>query len=210
MFFLIFYTSYLLHFLNLICLTALFPIYYSITGVVDWVIGGEVDLFYGRVVFYRGLLLQVSPFSSISSYLLFLLICFTSYHLHFSSSSLHASFNSYLLHHLVWLIWFVGCFLCGRLVVLLIGSVVFYRGLLLMFFSYLLFLLICFTTYHLHFTHPSILIFLSTLERLICFWGMLLVQWIGCEVDWLWGWLGVSHSSSVLYTYNFLPLNVAD
>ena len=42
-FFLIYFTSYSLHSLNLIFLTALFPIYYSITGVVDWLIGGMVS-----------------------------------------------------------------------------------------------------------------------------------------------------------------------
>lgn len=48
-FFLICFTSYLLHFLSaslpalLTSPTALFPISYSITGVVDWLIGGMVS-----------------------------------------------------------------------------------------------------------------------------------------------------------------------
>ena len=50
--------------------------------------GGEVDLFYGSVVFYRDLLLQVSPLSSL--FLIFL------------SASLPPS--PYFPHFLMWLV----------------------------------------------------------------------------------------------------------
>lgn len=65
-----------------------------------------------------------------------------------------------------------------------------------MVFSYPLFLLIFYTSRILQ----SLSSTPSGVVDLFC--GMLLVQWIGNVV--------VSHSGSVLYTYNFLPLNVAD
>lgn len=81
----------------------------------------------------------------------------------------------------------------------MIGSVVFYRGLLLMVFSYLLFLLICFTAYHLHFSsstlHASFNSYLPLHPGEVdLFWGMLLVQWIGCEVDWVYPIQAVSYT----------------